>query len=111
MCSSDLKITISKLSNQGPQTRVDARLEGPPAIGALELKLKLGGVDSGSSSMNDRRPVTAGGKTSRNITLRAFAFEPDDAGTGNRPITLLVRHPRDVKRERVQFKLTALDLF
>jgi len=105
------KIIIRKLSSQGPQTRVDARLEGPPAIGALEVKVKLGGANSGPSSMNGQRPVTAGGKTTRNITLHAYAFEPGGAGPGNRPLTLLVRRPQDVKRERVQFKLTALDLF
>jgi hypothetical protein len=61
------------------------------------------------SNMNTRPSKSSSNKTTRNITIQAYQFDigpPADSG----PPTLLVRYPTDLKRERVEFKLTALDL-
>ena len=102
------KLVIKKVAGRKPQKTVEASLEGPKEISQIEVKLKLSGR-RGQSNMNERRSATSGSKTTRNITIQAYEFEMDgEADSG--PPSLLVRYPQDVKRERVQFKLTALDL-
>jgi hypothetical protein len=103
------KLTIKKVAGKRPQQRVEATLEGPKEVSQIELKIKLSGQGGGQSNMNERQSKTAGGKTTRTVLIQAFEFQPD-APAGNSPPTLLVRYPQDLKRERVQFKLTALDL-
>jgi hypothetical protein len=105
------KVVLKKVKAKNMQTTVDARLEGPAAVNQIEVKIKLTGQNS-SSNMSERQSVTAGGKTTRNITVSGYDFEMARMGQSksNAPVTLLIRYPQDVKRERVQFKLTALDL-
>jgi hypothetical protein len=59
--------------------------------------------------MSDRRTATSGNQTTRNVVIQAYEFEAGE-GANTGPLTLLVRYPQDMKRERVQFKLTGLDL-
>ena len=101
------KLVIKKLTAKGPQTMIEARLEGPPAISQLDLKIKMP-PRTGSSNLSDRHTSTAAGKITRDLTLHAYRSEPRGASGG--PVTLLIRSPQDIKRERVRFKLTALDL-
>ena len=61
------------------------------------------------SNMSERRSTTSGNKTTRNITVQSYEFEMGSEAKST-PLTLLVRYPQDVKRERVHFKLNALDL-
>jgi len=103
------KLFIKKVSGKSPQTMVEARLEGPAAVNQLEVKIKLGSRRGGSSNVSNQRATTSGKQTTRTLTLQAFEYEPGEEGKSNPP-TLLVRYPQDVKRERVQFKLTTLDL-
>jgi hypothetical protein len=103
------KLIVKKIGGRKPQKIVEASIEGPKEVSQIEVKIKLGTRRAGQSNMNERRSTTSGNKTTRNITVRAYQFEmggPADSG----PPTLLIRYPQDVKRERVQFKLTALDL-
>jgi hypothetical protein len=103
------KLVIKKVAGRKPQRTVEATLEGPKEVSQIELKIKLTNRQGGQSSMNERQNKTAGNKTTRNITIQALEFEM--GGTAeSEPLTLLVRYPHDVRRERVQFKLTALDL-
>jgi hypothetical protein len=103
------KLTIKKIAGRKPQKTVEAALEGPKEVAQIDVKIKLSSHRGGQSNMNDRRSKTAGNKTTRNITIQAYEFETGGEAE-NGPLTLLVRYPQDVKRERVQFKLTALDL-
>jgi hypothetical protein len=104
------KLTIKKIAGRKPQKTVEAALEGPKEVTQIDVKVKLSSHRGGQSNMNDRRNKTSGDKTTRNITIEAYEFEMGgEAESG--PLTLLVRYPQDVRRERVQFKLTALDLF
>lgn len=102
------KLTIKKISSKKPQRSVEATVEGPRAVGQLELNIKLSSPH-GQSHMNERQSKTSGNKTTRNLTIQAFEFGLD-SNAEVEPMTLVVRYPQDVKRERVQFKLTALDL-
>ncbi len=103
------KLTIKKITGRKPQKTVEATLEGPKEISQLELRIKQSSRRGGQSNMNERRTKTTGNKSTRNITVQAYEFEMDgEAESG--PPTLLVRYPQDIKRERVQFELTALDL-
>lgn len=103
------KLIIKKISGKKPQKTIEATLEGPKEVSQIEVKVKLSSRRGGQSSMNERQSKTSGNKTTRHITIHAYEFEmggPAESG----PLTLLVRYPQDVRRERVRFKLTALDL-
>jgi hypothetical protein len=103
------KLIVKKVGGRKPQKTVEASLEGPKEVNQIEVKIKLSSRRGGQSNMNERRSTTSGSKTARNITVQAYEFEMGgEADSG--PPSLLVRYPQDVKRERVQFKLTALDL-
>jgi hypothetical protein len=73
------------------------------------VKIKSNSRQGGQSNLSERRSTTSGNKTTRNVTIQAYEFERGEEAK-NAPLTLVVRYPQDVKRERVQFKLTALDL-
>jgi hypothetical protein len=81
-------------------------------VNQLEVKIKLNSRQGGSSNVSNQRTTTSGKQTMRNLTLQAFDFEPGEGGEMGKgtPPTLVVRYPQDVKRERLQFKLTGLDL-
>jgi len=104
------KLTVNKIGGRKPQRTVDATLTGPKAVSQLEVKVKMSSRRGGQSSANDRRPSkTTGNQTTRHLTIQSYEFEMGEAANTG-PLTLLVRYPQDVKRERVPFKLTALDL-
>lgn len=103
------KLIVKKVSGRKPQTTVEARLEGPAAVNQLEVKIKLSSRRGGSSNVSNQRATTSGKQTTRNLTIQGFEFDPNEVGKSNPP-TLLVRYPQDMKRERVPFKLTTLDL-
>lgn len=103
------RLIIKKIGSRKPQKTVEASLEGPKAVSQLEVKIKLSNQRGGQSNMSDRRSTTSGEKTTRNFTIQAYEFEMSEEAN-SAPLTLVVRYPQDLKRERVQFKLTALDL-
>ena len=106
------KLIVKRICGGRRQTIVEARLEGPAAVNQLEVKIKSTGRRGGSSNTANRRATTSGKVTTRNLTLHAYGFEQGargDRGKSNLP-TLLVRYPQDMKRERLQFKLSTLDL-
>jgi len=105
----EAKLIIKKIAGRKPEKIVEASIEGPKEVGQIEVKIKLDTRRGGQSNMNERRSTTAGNKTTRNITVQAYEFEMGGQADSGPP-TLLIRYPQDVKRERVQFKLTALDL-
>ena len=103
------KLIVKKISGKKPQTMLELRLEGPAAVNQLAAKIKMSSRRGGSSNISNQQTATSGNKTTRNLTLHAFEFEPGETGKSSPP-TLLIRYPQDMKRERVQFKLTTLDL-
>src|SRR6266487_3499319 len=103
------KLIITKVTSKKPQTIVQAQLEGPPAVNQLDVKLKTTQRNA-QSHLSERRTTTAGGKTKRSITVQGYEFDMERGNAASPPPTLIVRFPQDSKRERVRFKLTALDL-
>jgi len=103
------KLVIKKIAGKKPQTIIEATLEGPKEVSQVEVKVKLSNPRGGQSNMNARQSKSSGNKTTRNITIQSYEFDMGGARESGPP-TLLVRFPKDVKRERVDFKLTALDL-
>jgi hypothetical protein len=106
------KLIVKRIRGGRTQTIVEARLEGPAGVNQLEVKIKSTSRRGGPSNTINQRATTSGKVTARNLILRAFDFERGQGGERGRsdPPTLLVRCPQDVKRERLQFKLTTLDL-
>jgi hypothetical protein len=103
------KLIIKKITVKPPQTTIDAVLEGPPTLAHIEIKLPTS-PDSGSSDMSERKTGTAGGKMTRTVTISGYEFERNRVSSKAKPLSLIVRYPQQMKRERVKFKLTALDL-
>jgi hypothetical protein len=102
------KLTIKKIGGQGRQKTVELTLSGSKEVSQIDFKLKIGNRRGPESNTNDRRTTTTLNKTTREVTVQRYDFERG-ADAGAAP-TLVVRYPQDLKRERVQFKLTALDL-
>jgi hypothetical protein len=105
-------LAIKKVLATKRERTVEATLEGPKEINQLDLKIVLSGPRRGQSRTADlryRRGRMPAEKLTRGIIVHGY--EPqmsDEARSG--PVTLLVRFPLDVKRERVQFKLNPFDL-
>ena len=102
-------LTVKKISGRKPQKTVEATLDGPKEVAQIEVKIKLTSRRGGQSNMNARQTKTSGTKTTRNITINAYEFEMGEEAE-SAPLSLIIRYPQDVKRERVHFKLTGLDL-
>jgi hypothetical protein len=109
---SGAKLIVKRIRGGRRQTIVEARLEGPAAVNQLELQIKSSSRRAGSSNTTNQRTTTSGKLTTRNLTLHSYGFERGQGGEKGKtsPPTLLVRYPRDMKRERLQFKLTTLRL-
>ena len=106
------KLIIKRISGGRRQTIVEARLEGPAAINQLEVQIKSSSRRARSSTTTNQRTTASDKVATRNFTLRALGFERSQKGEGEKTSlpTLLVRYPQDMKRERLQFELTAVDL-
>lgn len=104
------KLTIKKVSRRSSQTTIQARIEGPKEVAQLDLKIKVASRQRGNSHVSQQRSTVSGGKTIRSVSLQSWDFESANGGGDKEPPTIIVRFPQDPKRERVQFKLTGLDL-
>lgn len=106
------KLIVKRIRAGMRQTIVEAQVQGPAAVNLLELQIRSSSRRPGSSNTTNQRTITSGNLTTRNLILHAQGFERrqgTERGTTSPP-TLLVRYPQDMKRERVQFKLTKIEL-
>lgn len=101
-------LRVTQVTTRGMSTSIQAQLEGPLAVRLLDLKLDLRGPQGGSR-LSTLRTTTSGGKTTRTVRILGYQFDAARSES-RRPVTLLVRLPQDLKRERVRFTLRALDL-
>jgi len=102
------KLYVTKVAARKQRTTIRARLEGPADVNQLDLKVLQSG-EMGRSSTTSGRTSNTGGKTTRQVTIESYDFGRGNTEKGVLP-PLIVRLPQDLKRERVKFKLTALDL-
>ena len=96
---------------------VTLEVSGPPQVRRLDFNMRSDRTDpedrwrSGDAYVRQDRSWRAGDKTVRRLTLQ-YDVQYDTrtpAAKGNR--ALVVRYPDDLKRERLNFTLQALDLF
>jgi hypothetical protein len=107
---SGARMTISKVSAKNGQLTVQAQIKGPPEIRQLELQCKVPGVRRFSPYTQERGFSVKDGQAVRNLTIQGYGLESDLEDPA-RNLSVVVRFPADLKRERVKFKLTGLDLF
>ena len=110
------KMTVTKPGFKNRQFTAQIELKGPATIRQIELSAHLpgnerfgGGMDN--SSVNELSFKTANGQSTRTLNLRAYAITMNDEPPATNQPPLVVRFPQDIKRERVKFKLSGLDLF
>ena len=103
-----MKVEVDVDSEEGDPDLIE-REKNVALVSQLEVKVKTSGRMGGQSNLSERRSKKSGDKTTRNITIQSYEFNMDGEAAGG-PLTLLVRLPQNVKRERVKFKLTGLDL-
>ena len=102
------KMIITKFTSKKNEYTIQAEIKGPPTVKRIDFQTKIPGIDESNSSSNDRRLNTKAGISTRVIDIRVYNYsDQEPAG----PMVLVVRYPQDLRRERVQIKLTGLDLF
>lgn len=101
------KLVVKKMTSRIIQTTVMLEVKGPRAVQRLDFKAKIPGVDQMNSSVLERHFGTKAGVSTRALSIQTYRYG-DQQATG--PMFIVVRCPQDLRRERVKFKLTALDL-
>ena len=101
------KLVVTKLTSRKNQTTAVLEVKGPRSVQSLDFKAKIPGVEQMNSSVSERHFATKAGISTRSLSIQAYSFG-EQQGAG--PILIVVRCPQDLKRERVKFKLSALDL-
>ena len=110
------KMTVTKSSFKNRQFAAQIQLTGPATIRQLEVAAHMPGNErfgagANNSSANERSFKTANGQSTRTMNLQAFAMTVNDEPAPTNQPPLVIRFPQDIKRERVKFKLSGLDLF
>jgi hypothetical protein len=110
------KMTVTKSSFKNRQFSAQIELKGPATIRQLEVTAHMPsderfGSGMNNSSANERSFKTANGQSTRSLRLQAYAINFNDEPVNTNQPPLVIRFPQDVKRERVKFKLSGLDLF
>ena len=104
----DAKLVITKVGIKNRQLNIQAQVKGPETIGRLQLQCRIPGNERFNAYSNDRSTSTKGNQSQRTVNISGYI---PDAADGLASISLLIRYPEDLRRERVAFKLSALDLF
>jgi hypothetical protein len=97
---------IKKASARNRQITIQADLKGPRAIRQLDLQCRIPGIKNLNSHVSEGQTTD----TSRSVNIMVYSYgAEDDISLDN--VTLTVRYPEEVRRERVQFTLRGLDIF
>ena len=107
------KLTITKLSAKSRRLNVEAQIKGPETIGRLQFQCKIPGDERFNAHSTDRSTATKGGQSQRTVNITGYIPNDADGAVAGTPasLSLFIRYPEDLRRERVAFKLSALDLF
>lgn len=103
-------LSIAKAAARQSQMEIQATLTGP--AGVRDIEISGPNSEDGMSNLHsyDSNVSTKDKLTTRKVNISAYEFS--DQGTGvPKNVTLRLRSPQDLKRERFRFKLTGLDLF
>jgi len=103
-------LSITKATARQSQMEILATITGPAAVRDIEISGPSS--EDGMSNLHsyDANVTTKDKLTTRKVSISAYDFS--EHGTGApKSVTLRLRSPVDLKRERFRFKLTGLDLF
>jgi len=106
------KLVLTKRTTRNQQLTLQTQIKGPNTIRRLDIQCKIPGNERFNSNANERKFSAKAGQATRSVTISGYSYggEGETIKT-NAPLSLLVRYPEDLRRERVQFKLKGLDLF
>ena len=88
---------------------ITIKITGPALVRQLRLETKVEGSDAGRNYGSSSSVRVSKGVVTRTVTL-SYNLQAEAAAQGKKPI-LLVRFPKDLKRERVKFTMESIDLF
>ena len=103
------ELTIEAVEDQGEHGgRFRLKLTGPAEVANLQLDIEVDNAHFASAFPNRDTNREQDGQTEREVHLQYhYAAREGEAGT----LRLVIRLPEDIKRERVEFDLFAIDLF
>jgi hypothetical protein len=102
------KLTVTKFSKKAQQVSIKLRLTGPPEIRQIEIQ--YGSGSEPPSSISEVKFANKGSESTRDLHIRFVSAQTDPNESADSPV-LTVRFPEDERRERLNFKLSGLDLF
>ena len=102
-------LQITRFSFKNRQLNIQAQLKGPRTVRQLEIQPKIPGSDRFSGSDMERSFRVTGTQATRTMMIRGYSYDQSSAISSG-GLVLVVRYPVDLRRERVKFKLTGLDL-
>jgi hypothetical protein len=88
------------------QHSITVVLTGSRDIGNLSFSLRIKNDENVSQSVMQDKIGKDRGQWIRTTTI-AYAFY---GGSGKRPVDLIVKHPRDLRKEKIAFSLNDIDL-
>jgi hypothetical protein len=91
------------------RTTLTVKLEGPHEIKSLKLECKSPGDDETRFSAYDSRSQYGKGASSRQVTFTAYSMSGGDRPDLN-SVKLIVKYPDNLRREKITFKLSGIDL-
>jgi hypothetical protein len=103
------KMVVKKVTSRSRQIQVQVQVTGPEAINRLDLKLTVPGNEEIHSYSSNRGSSGRSGTTTRTVDVQAYTYGMENEAAPG-PVSLVVRYPQELKRERVRFTLRGLDL-
>lgn len=103
------KMAITKFKFENGQMNLQIRLQGPRTVQRLDVRAKIPGNDNFNSYSSERRFNPKGQEATRTLTISGYGFDNGGFPSPNE-IVLVVRYPKDLRREHLKFELKGLDL-
>jgi hypothetical protein len=104
------KMMFKKVSAKGRRVSAQIQITGPPAIQRLDFQARTPGNREGNSYTSDTNFRRKAGQSTRTVSVQTYNYDPEGDATTSGPVTIVVRYPQDLRRDRVRFTLKGLDL-
>jgi hypothetical protein len=103
------KLTLGKLSLRSSQLMIQAEIKGPPQIRQLEFQCRVPGLKFFTPNVSESRFSARGDQSARSLQIQGYGVNVP-AGSLKQTLTLQVRYPTELRRERVRFTVRGIDL-
>jgi hypothetical protein len=103
------KVKEQKAGRESKVGRVTVKVTGPALVRQLRLETKVEGSDAGRNYGSSSSVRVSKGVVTRTVMV-SYNLQAEAAAQGKKPV-LVVRFPKDLKRERVKFTMESIDLF